>query len=289
MGGSLLSLLTSGGVMLVVMTVFAGYTVLMRGAISHGSNPLVLGLLREVLALSILLPFAWLKERGQAAPNFWPRPADAGHFFILGLLMIWCVQLLSAMALQFITAGQYSLFAPSVPVFCLLTAWLMGQETIDRSWASKLKVASVAVTLLGAVIISVTAYLSSSGGGRNPIVGFAYLLVNKAAVGAYPVQQRVLLAHYPIHTVVAWGYAAGALLTLMSAATCATDAAAWAVSDSGWAAILYSACLSSAFNYMAMAWVNKRVSPLFVMALCVGGGGGCARAPVCPPFALAAP
>ena len=262
-------MLGPAGAMVVVMLVFSGYTVLMRGAISHGSNPLVLGLLREVLALCLLLPYAYLRERGRPAPNFWPRPADLGNFFILGLLMIWCVQLLSALALQFITAGQYSLFAPSVPVFCLLSAWSMGQETIDRSRASQLKLASVAITMVGAIIIAVTAYASSAGAAKNPMVGFVYLFVNKFAVGAYPVQQRVLLATYPIHTVVAWGYAAGALLTLMSAATCATDAAAWTVSGSGWAAIVYSAFLSSAANYLAMAWVNKRVSPLFVMALCV--------------------
>ena len=83
-------------------------------------------------------------------------------------------------------------------------------------------------------------------------------------MGAYPVHQRALLRRYPSHVVVCWGYAAGAVLTLMSAATCATDASAWVVSPSGWGAIFYSALLSSALNYSLMAIVNKSVSPLFV-------------------------
>jgi len=266
--------LLCGVVMASVMLIFSGYTVVMKGAISHGSNPLVLGLLRECLALCVLLPYAYARERGRGADaKFWIAKEDVGAFMVLGLLMIWCVQLLSAMALNFITASQYALFSPSVPVFCLLVAWLSNQEVFHRRLASSwLKSFAIVVTLCGAVFIALMNYSPGAGKAKNPLIGFAYLLVNKIAVGAYPVHQKALLQKYPSHTVVAWGYAAGALLTLMSAATCATDAEAWAVSPSGWAAVFYSAFLSSALNYLLMAWVNKSVSPLFVM-------GACAAAP----------
>lgn len=287
-----------GLVMSAVMTIFSGYTVLMKGAISHGSNPLVLGLLRECLALLVLMPYAYARERARGAQGqFWVAQTDIGAFMVLGLLMIWCVQLLSALALNFITASQYALFSPSVPVFCLLVSWLGGTEVLHRRLNSSwLKALAIVVTLGGAVFIAAMNY-SPKGTAKNPLIGFGYLLVNKVAVGAYPVFQKSLLAKYPSHVVVAWGCkltraiphphpnapaprtraphllhlvphqtdAAGAVLTLMSAATCATDAEAWAVAPSGWAAVIYSALLSSALNYLLMAWVNKLVSPLFVM------------------------
>ena len=263
---SFLGTLLCAAVMATVMFIFSGYTVLMKGAISHGSNPLVLGLLRECLALCVLLPYAYLRELGRGdGGKFWVAKDDVGSFMILGLLMIWCVQLLSALSLNFISASQYALFSPSVPVFCLLVSWLGGTEVFHRRLASSwLKTLAIVVTLGGAVFIAAMNY-SPKGNAKSPLIGFAYLLVNKMAVGAYPVFQKTLLAKYPSHVVVAWGYAAGALLTLMSAATCATDAEAWAVAPSGWAAVVYSALLSSALNYLLMAWVNKSVSPLFVM------------------------
>jgi drug/metabolite transporter (DMT)-like permease len=248
------------------MTIFSGYTVLMKGAISHGSNPLVLGLLRECLALCVLLPYAYVRERRRGAEGrFWVAKDDIGAFMVLGLLMIWCVQLLSALSLNFITASQYALFSPSVPVFCLLVSWLSNNENFHRRLVSSwLKATAIVVTLGGALFIALMNY-SPKASAKNPLLGFAYLLVNKIAVGAYPVHQKALLQKYPSHVVVAWGYAAGAVLTLMSAATGATDAEAWVVAPSGWAAVVYSALLSSALNYLLMAWVNKLASPLFVM------------------------
>ena len=273
---SLLTTLICAAVMATVMTIFSGYTVLMKGAISHGSNPLVLGLLRECLALCVLLPYAYLRElRLGDAGKFWVAKDDVGSFIVLGLLMIWCVQLLSALSLNFISASQYALFSPSVPVFCLLVSWLGGTEVFHRRLQSSwLKTFAIVVTLGGAVFIAGMNYSPKGAAAKSPLIGFAYLLVNKMAVGAYPVFQRSLLAKYPSHVVVAWGYAAGALLTLMSAATCATDAEAWAIAPSGWAAVVYSALLSSALNYLLMAWVNKSVSPLFVM-----GAFGLPRSP----------
>lgn len=275
---SLFTTLLCAAVMALVMTIFSGYTVLMKGAISHGSNPLVLGLLRECLALCVLLPYAYVRERRRGAEGrFWVAKDDIGAFMVLGLLMIWCVQLLSALSLNFITASQYALFSPSVPVFCLLVSWLSNNENFHRRLVSSwLKATAIVVTLGGALFIALMNY-SPKASAKNPLLGFAYLLVNKIAVGAYPVHQKALLQKYPSHVVVAWGYAAGAVLTLMSAATGATDAEAWVVAPSGWAAVVYSALLSSALNYLLMAWVNKLASPLFVM-----GAWRCAAPPFSP-------
>lgn len=270
LGNSLLP----AAVMAVVMTFFSLYTVLMKKAMHDGSNPLVLALLRETIAVAALLPFAYALERRKPAAefNFWPKPEDAGSFFLLGALMIWCVQLLSALSLNHISANSYALLAPSVPVFCLIVALICGYERFDRgSRASWLKLAAIGVTVFGAAFIAVSAFVEHSTGkagpaaaGKNPVVGFLFLLVNKLAIGAYPNLERFLFKKYPTHVVVSWGYATGAILSFMSTVTCATSAADWKVSGSGWGAVIYSALISSALNYQLMAWVNKRSSPVTV-------------------------
>lgn len=257
-------------VMVVVMTIFSLYTVLVAHSIADGTNALVLAFLREVVAVSALVPYAYITERRKGAlGKFWPARADVGEFVILGAAMVWAVQLLSALSLKHISATTYALLAPSVPVFTLIVSLVAGIEHFDRaSRASWLKVAAIAITVSGALYIAVSAYAGSAvqPAGGTVIVGLLYLLTNKLAVGIYPILERALFARYATSVVVAWGYCSGAVLTFMSVATCVTDAAAWRVTPSGWGTILFAALFSSALNYSLMAWVNRRTSPLFVMA-----------------------
>ena len=79
--------------LVLAFTLFSLYTVLSKAALNEGTSPLVLALLREVLACSVLLPFAYLNERRHGSPErFWPTHEDRGTFVLLGLMMIWGVQ-----------------------------------------------------------------------------------------------------------------------------------------------------------------------------------------------------
>jgi drug/metabolite transporter (DMT)-like permease len=261
--------------LLLAFTIFSGYTVLMKKAISDGTSPLVLALLRELIATSVLLPAAWAVEQRRPASErrFWPAREDRGDFVLLGSLMIWGTQLLSALALDHLSANSYALLAPSVPVFCLVIAVAAGSESFDLSTRpSQLKIAAVFVTVVGAAWIAVGAFLGSPVKDRGSVgLGLAFLLTNKLCVASYPVLESRLFARYSPTTVVAWGYATGSLLTFISVVPAISDMTdgkgmSFSIGPSGWVAILYSALLSSAFNYTLMAAVNKHTSPLTVMS-----------------------
>jgi drug/metabolite transporter (DMT)-like permease len=264
-------------VLLLAFTFFSLYTVLMKKAIADGSNAIVLAFLRELIACSVLLPVAYYTQRRKADVSqrrFLPHAEDVGMFVGLGALMIWGVQLLSALSLQHISANTYAILAPSVPVFTLGIALVTKYEHFDRaSVLSWLKLASILLTAGGALFIALNAYASAKaapasadGPYRNPIIGICFLLANKLSVSSYPILEKSLLQKYDPLVIVAWGYTFGAGLTLMSVIPCAADPAAWHLTSSGVGAILYSALISSALNYSLMILVNKRTSPVFVMA-----------------------
>ena len=255
--------------LLLAFTLFSLYTVLMKQALNEGTSPLVLAFLREVLATALLLPLAYANERRLGSPErFWPAESDRPAFVLLGLAMIWCVQLLSALSLEHLSANTYALLAPTVPVICCAAAIASGYEAFDRasrsSWA---KVGAIVVTVAGAFIIAVGAYVNSPSKEKgNVVLGLLLLMTNKVGVSTYPIMEKRLMKRYRAFTVVAWGYAYGAVLVLLSIVPCATSTALWHIGPSGWVSICFSAFVTSAFNYALMAEINSRTSPVLVMA-----------------------
>lgn len=159
-----------------------------------------------------------------------------------------------------------------MPVFTLAIALLFGFEHFNKSnTLSWVKVGSIGVTVAGATYIAVGAFMASkptvdNGTYKNPLVGNILLLTNKLCVSSYPILEKKMLKKYSPMVIVAWAYACGAGLTLMSVIPCAINPSAWHLSSSGIQAIFFSGILSSAFNYSLMCWVNKHSSPVFVMA-----------------------
>ena len=263
--------------LLLAFTIFSAYTVIMKRALNDGGNPVVLAFLREVVATAVLLPSAWWSQRRKpvASRRFLPEEADLFRFFVLGACMVYAVQLLSALSLEHITASNYALLAPSVPVITLALALVLGHEHFNRrsalSWA---KVAAILVTAAGALYISAAAFVgskpatSADGVYRNPLLGNLMLLVNKVCVALYPIQEKVLLRKYDPSVIVAWAYVAGAVLVGTAVIPCALTPEAWAhvVTPSAIQSILFSGLLSSAFNYTLLCYVNKHVGPVTVMA-----------------------
>lgn len=257
--------------LLLAFTLFSLYTVLMKKALNEGTSPLVLALLRELLATAVLLPAAYINERRHEgnASKFWPQKEDHTSFLLLGLAMIWGVQLLSALSLEHLSANTYALLAPTVPVICAAVAIATGYEPFSRaSAASWAKIAAVGVSVLGAAWIAVGAYVGSPSKEKGSVVlGLALLVANKICVATYPVMEKRLMKKYRAFTIVAWGYATGAALVFLSVIPCALGSAAlWRIGPAGWTSICYSAFVTSAFNYALMAEINQRTSPLTVMA-----------------------
>ena len=270
--------------LVLCFTIFSGYTVIVKAALNDGTSPLVLAFLREVLALAVLMPYSyWRVQRvvasagGGERRRFWLAQEDWGWAALLGLSMVWGVQLLSALALKAVTALNYALLAPSVPPMCLAVALLTGYEYFDRrSRDSWLKVSGIVISVIGSVLVALTA--SSEAGAtasRSVIIGNVLLFANKICIAVYPIIEKKLLGKgYDPVVIVAWGYFSGSCLTLLSVipylvldTSAATGGPSpWSISPAGWRAICYAAFLTSAFNYSAMIMVNRKVGPVLVMA-----------------------
>lgn len=268
--------------LVLAFSLFSLYTVLVKRAINDGTNPLVLAFLREIIATSVLLPSAYWGElrRPPQDRRFLIDRKDVGEFVLLGFAMIWGTQLLSALSLDHLSANSYALLAPSVPVFTLVVGFVTGVERLDfRERSAWYMLGAVLVTAGGAAAIALGAFLSSPSKDKGSVaLGFVFLLGNKISVGTYPNLEKPLFKKYSPQVVVAWGYATGAVLCFISVVptvsasldprgeAAARGAPLFALSSTGWLAIVYSALISSAFNYSLMAWVNKRTSPATVMS-----------------------
>jgi drug/metabolite transporter (DMT)-like permease len=256
--------------LILAFTLFSLYTVLMKSALSEGTSPLVLALLRELFAVALLLPLAHANERRLGTlDRFWIKEAHFLQFFLLGLFMIWGVQLLSALSLEHLSANTYALLAPSVPVICACVAIFAGYEPFDpKRTSSWMKIGAIAVAVFGAGWIAIGAYLGSSAKEKgNVVLGLSLLIVNKCCVATYPVMEKSLMKSYRPFTIVAWGYTTGAFLVLLSIIPCAlSDSGLWHIGPAGWKSILFSAFVTSSFNYALMAEINKVTSPLTVMS-----------------------
>jgi drug/metabolite transporter (DMT)-like permease len=257
--------------LLLAFTLFSLYTVLMKSALNEGTSPLVLALLRELLAVGVLMPCAYMNELRHTGTTlgFWPEESDFKSFLFLGLAMIWGVQLLSALSLEHLSANTYALLAPSVPVLTAAISIATGYEYFNRkSKTSWLKIGAVFIAVLGALWIAVGAYINSTAKDKgNTVLGLILLACNKVCVATYPVMEKRLMKKYRAFTIVAWGYFSGALLVFMSVIPCTlADSKLWHIGPAGWRSICFSAFVTSAFNYALMAEINKVTSPLTVMS-----------------------
>ena len=186
------------GILCCCFVAFSLYTILTKIALTGGTSPIILAFFREIIAASILLPFGWIMNKreqmaalaltppGTTKP-FLPYYEDLGMFIILGAVMVYGVQVLSALALRHVTPLNYSLLAPSVPPLNLFFSLIFGFENFSRSSkTSWLKVAGIVIAMAGGITTALTATSHSAPAGSNVVLGNILLLGNKLCIGIYP-------------------------------------------------------------------------------------------------------
>lgn len=257
--------------MIMVQCIFGGYSVFTSRAFKSASNlsPLVFAFCRDAAASMLLMGMAAFAEFRQPPEKrrLVPAREDLGIFVGLGLLGVWGSQGLSALAISNLSALNFSVLEPAMPVVTLALSLLLGVEKWNsKQWQSWGKAVGVLVTVGGAIWCALASAASGSNESKNPALGNLFLSLQVIMGGSYPVLQKLILGKYSSIMVAAWGYLLGTGLLLLSVITCAVDASSWEWSTTALGALAYAAIASSAIAYSLMAYVNKVSSPVLLTA-----------------------
>ncbi len=140
-------------------------------AITGHVSPVMLAYLRWVVALAVMIPWAWREVRAH-------RAAIRKHWRSIVWLGFWGMGVQNAftyVGLQYTTATNGVILNSSIPVMIVVLAWLLYRETITR-WQAL----GVAISLAGILAIitrgdvSALARLSLNKGDLIVLVGMAF-------------------------------------------------------------------------------------------------------------------
>jgi drug/metabolite transporter (DMT)-like permease len=237
--------------LILVQVIFGGFHVVAKAVLGE-IPPLALAGLRVILATPLLVLVAWRHD------GVLPERRDVPLLVALGLLGVTANQLFFITGLEHTTAINASILMPSMPVFTVAAAALLG---IERVGARRLL--GIALSVAGALVL-VNPFRFS--GGRGAALGNLLILINCLSYSLFLVFQRPLLERLPWRTVIAGSFVFGGAGVLVASAPALAALDFGAVSTPAWLGVLYIALLSTAFAYSVATWAVRRSSPALVSA-----------------------
>jgi drug/metabolite transporter (DMT)-like permease len=245
--------------LVVAQLCFGGFHVVGKAVLAE-LPPLVLAAIRAGLAAPLLVWLAWRHDRRL------PARRDLPWLALLAALGVFGNQVLFVFGLQRTTAINASILMPSMPVFAVLAAALLGIERIGAR-----RLVGVALSVAGALVLANPFRLLAVGGAgapapRSVALGNAMLILNCICWAFFLVLQRPILRRLPWRTVIAWSFVIGAVPVLALAAP-QLAALRWEkVSPLAWWGVAYVVLFATVIAYAISTWAVRRSSPALVAA-----------------------
>ncbi|RLN03214.1 protein WALLS ARE THIN 1-like [Panicum miliaceum] len=267
--------------MLALQFGYAGFHVVSRLALNMGISKLVFPVYRNIIALCLLVPFAYFlekKDRPQLTLNF------VVQFFLLALCGITANQGFYLLGLDNTSPTFASAIQNSVPAitFAMAAALRIEKVRLDRR-DGVAKVVGTLACVAGASVITLykgpTIFgpeAASSGlevatgevsvSNKNWTLGCVYLIGHCLSWSAWLVLQAPVLKKYPARlSVTSYTCFFGVIQFLIIAAFMERDADAWKFhSGSELFTILYAGFIASGVAFAVQIWCIDRGGPVFV-------------------------
>ncbi|KAK4276540.1 hypothetical protein QN277_014677 [Acacia crassicarpa] len=275
------------GAMLALQFGYAGFHVVSRAALNMGVSKLVFPVYRNIIALLLLLPFAYFlekKDRPGLTLNFLLQ------FFLLALVGITANQGFYLLGLDNTSPTFASAIQNSVPAITFLMAAILRieQVTVNRK-DGVAKVIGTFFCVAGATVITLykgpTIYSPSpplhssatstltplfpslgDAKGKNWTLGCIFLIGHCLSWSGWLVLQAPLLKKYPARlSVTSFTCFFGLIQFLVIALIFERDSQAWVFQSGGEVfTILYAGVVASGIAFAVQIWCIDRGGPVFV-------------------------
>lgn len=268
--------------MLALQFGYAGFHVVSRAALNMGISKIVYPVYRNVLALLLLLPFAYFLEKKERPPL---TLSLLVQFFLLAVIGITANQGFYLLGLDNTSPTFASAIQNSVPAITFLMAALLRIEQVRLNRKDGVaKVAGTVLCVAGASVITLyqgpTIYSPSpplqralpamlvlgDARGKNWTLGCLFLIGHCLSWSGWLVLQAPVVKKYPARlSVTSYQCFFGVIQFLVIAAFIERDPQAWLVHSAGeLLSVAYAGIVASGIAFAVQIWCIDRGGPVFV-------------------------